>query len=121
VVKLEYVDKAKKAYGSKCEFENCGWEDAQCDVHHINYKEQQDYEKTIRKAIKEDDVELTNKTIMQANKRGFLFFNYQTMQLTKDDRINNLAVLCPNHHRYVHSLDLGMDILNRIPKRKKNK
>ena len=113
-----YAEIGIETYGSKCEFNKCGWEDATCDVHHINYQEQQEIEKKIRRAIKENNVELTNQLILEACQKGFLFFNYETMDLEKDHRSMNLAILCPNHHRYVHYVDMGMDILNKIPPRK---
>ena len=114
----DYSDIAKKIYGTICEYQNCGWSDAQCDVHHINYQEQHYFEKKIRKDIKENNQNKANESIIQAKEKGFLFFDYKKMQLSKDDRSNNLTVLCPNHHRFVHSIDMGMDILHRIPKRK---
>ena len=115
---IKYAELGNKIYGSKCEFEGCGWEEAKCDVHHINYQEQQDIEKRIREAVRENDVELTNRLILEASKKGFMSFDYKTMELEKDHRSVNLAVLCPNHHRYVHHLDMGMDILKKISQRR---
>lgn len=115
---IKYSVLGMQTYGMKCEFDGCGWEDATCDVHHINYQEQQEIEKRIRKTVREDSVELTNQLILEANQKGFLFFDYEKMELSKDHRSTNLAVLCPNHHRYVHHIDMGMAILEKIPPRK---
>ncbi len=114
----KYAILGMQTYGSQCEFGGCGWKEATCDVHHINYQEQQDIEKRIRSSVKESNVELTNQLILEANQKGFLFFDYESMDLEKDHRSINLAILCPNHHRYVHHIDMGMDILKKIPPRK---
>ena len=114
----KYAQTGLETYGKKCEFDGCGWEEATCDVHHINYQEQQDIEKKIRKAVRGNNVELANQLILEANKKGFLFFNYDKMELEKDHRSINLAILCPNHHRYVHHVDMGMSILEKIPPRR---
>ena len=45
-------------------------------------------------------------------------FNKETKQLEKNNQSKNLAVLCPNHHRYVHYVDMGVAILNYLPPRK---
>lgn len=115
---MEYNELGKKVYGRVCEFDGCGWDLATCDVHHISYKEQQEYEKLLRHFYKNNDLDSFKMTLYNAKSEGFNHFNSVTLQLTKDDRSTNLCVLCPNHHRYVHHFDIGLDILNYIPERK---
>jgi hypothetical protein len=91
---MNYVEIGHKTYGTKCEWVGCGWDAAQTDVHHINYQQHQ---------AEEDEAR---------GSKGEHF------QLPKDNNSTNLAVLCPNHHRFVHARDLGMDILKYIPIRK---
>lgn len=114
----DYSDDAKKVYGNACEFDGCGWQEASCDVHHINYDEQQGIEVLIRQALKKKDNVKAEQLIKQAKDKGFLSFDKKTMELDKDNRTTNLAVLCPNHHRYTHFKDLKMSILNHLPPRK---
>lgn len=113
-----YRKDAIKEYGEKCEWIGCGWDAASCDVHHINYQEQWEIERAIRKAVIDNDMGLFAQLLSKARDMGFPTYNQKTRQLDKDDRVSNLVVLCPNHHRYVHSEDLGMKVLNFIPKRK---
>jgi hypothetical protein len=115
---MDYAELAKHHYGECCEYESCGWSESVCDVHHINYKLQWDLENKIRDAHKNNDFEQAKMWVDAALSKGFRKFNIKKMQLEKDDRLHNLAVLCPNHHRYVHKEDMGMTILSKIPKRK---
>jgi hypothetical protein len=115
--KVNYSKIAKEAYGESCEWIGCGWNESDCDVHHINYQLQWDLEKKIRTAHRSADIERARELADIANSKGFGKFDIKTMQLGKDDRLLNLAVLCPNHHRYVHDEDLGFDIFKYIPKR----
>ncbi len=112
-----YSEIATKTYGISCEFNNCGWDEATCDVHHINYQEQHEVEKLLRYLVKVSDMEGYKSALMKAREKGFSAFNTITLQLDKDNRSINLCVLCPNHHRYVHHKDLGMEILNYLPPR----
>lgn len=107
----------RETYGHACEFVGCGWDTAICDVHHINYKEQQMVEQGIREALKSGSKNMLDFYENRRKEFGFGEFNKKTNQLPKDDRAKNLTVLCPNHHRYVHTVDMGMDILKYIPKR----
>lgn len=113
-----YHDDALAAYGTVCEWVGCGWNVAECDVHHISYQEQQEIEKTIRNAIKIGDMNLFAQLLVKANDMGYLHYDKKTNQLEKDNRVSNLTVLCPNHHRYTHEQDLGKAILSYIPIRK---
>jgi hypothetical protein len=115
---MSYVDVAKKTYGASCEFIGCGWNAASCDVHHINYQEQQTTEKALRQFLIHNKMEPFAQLLAHAVDRGFLAFDMKTRQLAKDDRSQNLAVLCPNHHRYLHTVDMGMKILEYIPPRR---
>lgn len=114
---ISYSELALKTYGKSCEYNNCGWSEATCDVHHINYQEQHEFEKILRYLIKLSDMESFKTTLLLAKEKGFNNFNSVNLQLAKDDRANNLCVLCPNHHRYVHYKDLGLEILNYLPPR----
>lgn len=113
-----YRDIGILVYGDKCEFDGCGWNAAPCDVHHINYQEQQKFEKELKKHLMYNSTDRFAQVLAEAVSKGFLSYDTKTGQLSKDDRSINLAVLCPNHHRYVHHVDLGMDILKHIPPRK---
>lgn len=114
----DYSDIAKKVYGNACEFNGCGWAEASCDVHHINYKEQQKIERKIRTAIRTGDKDKVTELLIYAKSKGFLKFDFSELQLSKNDDPSNLTVLCPNHHRYVHFKDIGMAVLDHIPRRK---
>lgn len=118
-MKKSYREIAIEAYGNQCEFEGCDWSESNCDVHHINYRDQQALEKEIRKSKKALDTARYHILLEYARSRGFYTFDEESAQLSKDDSVHNLAVLCPNHHRYVHDKDLGNNILKYIPERKK--
>jgi len=92
---MSYVETGRKTYGTSCEWIGCGWDAAPCDVHHINYQAHQE---------QEDEERAT---------KGSTSF-----QLPKDGTSKNLAVLCPNHHRFLHRIDLGLKVLDYIPPRK---
>lgn len=79
-----YETIGRKCYGTACEFDGCGWSAAPCDVHHINYQEHNRHEVAARE------------------------------QMEKDGSSSNLAVLCPNHHRIVHHIDMGLALLQHI-------
>lgn len=115
---LDYNDLGKMTYGKKCEFDKCGWDLATCDVHHINYQEQHVIENKIRTAHKMNDSTLKKQLVAQAKEQGFLSYDDNEHQLEKDNSSKNLSVLCPNHHRYVHFVDMGMKILDHLPPRK---
>lgn len=112
-----YSKAGREAYGEACEFIGCGWDAAICDVHHINYQEQQMVENGIREALQSGSKNMLEFYENRRKELGFGPFNKNTNQLPKDDGVKNLSVLCPNHHRYVHTVDMGMDILKYIPKR----
>jgi hypothetical protein len=112
-----YSQDGKAAYGHKCEFIGCGWDAATCDVHHINYREHQMVEDGLREAYKTGSANMIEFYENRRLEHGFREYNRNTRQLPKDDRVQNLSVLCPNHHRYLHDIDMGMDILQYIPKR----
>lgn len=112
-----YHDKATTMYGNMCEWIGCGWHVGWCDVHHIGYKEQQAMEKLIREAYDKQDIPMYMALCSDAKKRGWGSYNVKDRNLQKDDKLYNLAVLCPNHHRYVHTVDLGINLLQFIPPR----
>jgi hypothetical protein len=93
-MKKDYTEIGHETYGTKCEWVGCEWDAATTDVHHINYQQHQKLEDLLR---------------TQKNNSHF--------QLAKDDDSKNLAVLCPNHHRYTHSKDIGLKILQFLPER----
>jgi hypothetical protein len=80
---------------------------------------QWDLEKKVRESHKKGDIESARMWSQVAWSKGFRGFNIKTMQLGKDDRLSNLAVLCPNHHRYVHDKDMGLLLLSLIPERER--
>lgn len=115
-----YRSTALAAYGTKCEWEGCTWEHTSCDVHHIDYIEQQGMEKRFRSMLDSDYKfsAMWFEIQRQAEAKGWGTFNVQDRQLHKNDHVSNLAVLCPNHHRLVHEQDLGKQVLKHIPARK---
>lgn len=99
-----------ETYGDKCEI--CGF--SIVEVHHIDYQEHQEVEDYIRYLSKNNhDV---SKLVEEAKELGYL--NWDGHQLSKDDRSENLAVLCPNCHRFIHRLNVGKKILRVLDKRK---
>jgi predicted HNH restriction endonuclease len=104
MINKHYRESALKTYGETCEI--CGHKTA-LEVHHIDYQEQWDAEKKIRKG------EITLDEVKQL---GYLaFFNNQ---LAKNDSTKNLAVLCGNCHSLIHTLDSGKKLLKAIKERK---
>lgn len=114
----KYHNTATEVYGSKCEWIGCGWDAADLDVHHISYQEQQEIETEIRKAINSGNMDQFAQLLAKAQDMGYPHYDQKDRQLDKDDRASNLTVLCPNHHRFVHTEDLGMKVLTFIPPRK---
>lgn len=115
---MNYKQTGHETYGTKCEWEGCGWDEAGCDVHHISYQEHNRLESKMRAAIGQGDMEKFARLCAEARKQGFMEYKRMARQLDKDDRSTNLTVLCPNHHRLVHVQDMGLDVLKRIPPRK---
>jgi len=113
---MGYADIAKKVYGRKCEI--CGWGKASPDVHHIDYQEHTDFEKGIRIAQKYNQTEVYDQLCKLALERGYGHYNPTTRNLPKNDRPENLSVLCPNCHREVHFFDYGMKLLDVLPPRR---
>lgn len=111
---------AIEVYGEACEWIGCGWSAASCDVHHIDYQEQWEYERKLRALFDqgEEAFEEYQAFVKEAHEKGYGFFNSRNRQLHKNDHPSNLTVLCPNHHRYVHTQDLGMKLLSFVPQRK---
>lgn len=116
---MGYAEQGKEAYGTSCEWIGCGWNQGTCDVHHISYQEHQEIENHLRAYYMMNDEESFQEMQEVAYSWGYGAFNKKTRQLPKDDRIENLSVLCPNHHRFVHTQDMGMNIASYIPRRKK--
>lgn len=115
---MSYSETARHTYGNKCEWIGCGWNADTCDVHHINYQEQQTLEDALRLAYRTANMSMIALYEKRREEMGFKSYNIRTGQLPKDDDSKNLAVLCPNHHRYLHGKDLGMEVLKYIPARK---
>ena len=93
-----YEQTARTSYGDTCEWtENgvrCGWDKAPCDVHYIDYQEHLLAEKVMRKQL-----------------------NDPKFELPKNHKRENRCIICPNHHKVVHYLDLGLKILEFLPPR----
>lgn len=117
-VKSGYRADALQAYGTACEWIGCGWNAGSCDAHHIDYQEHQEHEDLIRKFSKLEDKTYYIEALKEAKELGYLSYDVKEKQLEKDNTVHNIAVLCPNHHRFVHTLDLGMKLLDYIPERK---
>lgn len=113
---MSYSEKAKKSYGKVCEFDGCGWS-LSCDVHHINYQEIEALESRYQDAMHMKWFEKMDELTEIAKEKGFSHFDLRG-NLKKDDRLNNLTVVCPNHHRYIHHYDMGISVLSHIPNRK---
>jgi hypothetical protein len=116
---MSYSRDGKNAYGELCEWIGCGWNQATCDTHHIDYEVHQEIENNIRAYYMMEDDEHFEYMLDLARRLGYGEYNQKTRQLPKNDSISNLAILCPNHHRYVHHHNLSMDLLEYIPRRKK--
>jgi hypothetical protein len=114
---MSYAEKAKETYGTACEWIGCGWNQGTCDTHHIDYQEHQEIEDALRFFLRKNNIESFLAFEKEAVEKGYGRFDKEDNQLSKNDAKENLAVLCPNHHRYVHTNDLGMKLLWYIPKR----
>lgn len=99
-----------ETYGNKCELCSHGL----VEVHHIAYNEHQAFEDKVRKAYREGS-EL-HSLLEQALKLGYE--TWDGRQLGKDNRSTNLAVLCPNCHTLVHTVDMGKKLLKALPPRR---
>lgn len=106
---MDYRQLGLETYGYKCEI--CSY--SIVEIHHISYKEQWDLEKKLRK---EKELEEILELLKRARELGFL--NWDGKQLSKDDRSTNLSVLCGNCHSLIHRLDVGMNLLKVIDRRK---
>jgi len=106
---MDYRQLGLETYGYKCEI--CSY--SIVEIHHISYKEQWDLEIKLRK---ENRLEETLELLKQARELGFT--TWRNNQLSKDDRSTNLAVLCGNCHSLIHRLDVGMNLLKVIDRRK---
>lgn len=101
---MHYSEVATRTYGKRCEWIGCGWDEAGCDVHHLDYQEHNTLETSLRRGEEQE-----------TGKYGIFIDG----QLPKNDSSDNLSVLCPNHHRFVHHADLGLTVLDYIPPRRK--
>lgn len=115
-----YQTDATEAYGKVCEFFGCGWNLTTCDVHHIDYQEQQECERKMRALADAGQIDspMFQSLQLKATSNNWGTYNAKTRQLLKNDDVLNLTVLCPNHHRFVHHHDMGKMILHFIPPRK---
>lgn len=107
-----YRDIGIEMYGSQCEICSHGI----VEVHHIDYHKHQEFENRMRKAVKMRDYDLLEQLLEKAKECGFLEWDGE--QLSKDDRSTNLAVLCSNCHSLIHGLDVGVNLLNVLNRRK---
>lgn len=114
VINKNYRDVALTVYGKSCEL--CGHR-ISLEVHHIDYKEHQQFEDTLRYQLKYDTMAFS-KTMAEAKKSGYDIFNSNDKQLSKNDDSENLSVLCGNCHSLCHIIDYGKNLLNAIPPRK---
>lgn len=109
---MNYAALAKKIYGEACEL--CGWSRASCDAHHIDYQEHLAHERAMRQAIGNPAV--LERLQQEAFAQGWGYFAHG--RLPKNDNPRNLAVLCPNCHRWVHDFNIGKDLLDMLPPRR---
>jgi hypothetical protein len=107
---MSYREIGLNVYGDHCEI--CGY--GIVEVHHIDYKLHNDYERVLRKKVKAN--QNVESILENAKQEGFL--EWSGHQLSKDDRSINLAVLCPNCHAMVHKADIGLALLKLLPERK---
>lgn len=107
---MSYRDTGIEAYGHSCEI--CGY--GIVEVHHVNYQLHTEWEKKLRLAARKG--ENLSELLSVAQKLGFL--EWDGHDLSKDDRVSNLSVLCGNHHNLVHLFDAGLNLLKALPKRK---
>lgn len=102
---------AREAYGASCEL--CGWDKAPCDIHHIDYQEHMILQENIKHSSGKERTEL----LELAKSLGFERF--RNGRLSKNNSLENLVVVCPNCHREIHESDMGKEILEFLPPRKK--
>jgi hypothetical protein len=107
---MDYRLTGLETYGYRCEI--CGH--SLVEVHHIDYQEQQQLESLIRKAAKAGE-DLT-KLLELAKNAGYE--EWDSNQLSKNDRSTNLAVLCGNCHSLIHRLDVGKKLLKVLERRR---
>lgn len=107
---MDYRQLGLESYGYKCEI--CGH--SLVEVHHISYQEQWEMEKKLREATKQK--RNITKLLEEAKEKGFL--QWDDNQLSKDNRSTNLSVLCGNCHTLIHQLDVGMNIIKVLDRRK---
>lgn len=106
----DYREIGLETYGDKCEI--CGH--SMVEVHHISYQEQWALEIELRKAVKaKRDI---SKLLQKAKDQGYL--EWDGNQLSKDNRSTNLSVLCGNCHTLIHRIDVGMNLIKAIDRRK---
>lgn len=114
MINKNYRDVALTVYGNSCEL--CGLR-MSLEVHHIDYKEHQQFEDLLRHQLKYDTMGFS-KTMTEAKKLGYDIFDSNSRQLTKNDDPKNLSVLCSNCHWLCHAVDYGKSLLKVIPPRK---
>jgi hypothetical protein len=112
VINKYYRDAAIEKYGHACEI--CGH--SIVEVHHINYQEHGNIEKQIRAAEKSGNKNAISSLIENAKYMGFV--EYKNGQLSKDDHVGNLSVLCGNCHSLIHLMDVGLKLLKALKGRK---
>jgi hypothetical protein len=103
---MDYRQAGLETYGHKCEI--CGY--SIVEVHHINYQEHQAIENKLRKT--------DNPESLLEKAREMNFTDWDGHQLSKDNRSTNLAVLCGNCHSLIHRLDVGMNLIKVLDRRK---
>lgn len=102
---------AREAYGAACEL--CGWGKAPCDIHHIDYQEHM----ILQENIKHSNGKSRTALLELATSLGFERFS--NGRLSKNNNLDNLAVVCPNCHREIHETDMGKEILEYLPPRQR--
>lgn len=114
MINKNYRESALKTYGETCEL--CGHRTS-LEVHHIDYKEHQELEDTLRHQVKFDTMAFS-KTMTEAKKLGYDAFNSDAKQLSKNDDTKNLSVLCGNCHSLCHLIDYGKNLLKALKSRR---
>lgn len=106
-----------RVYGTACEYDGCGWQEAATQVHHLDYRFQQAQERELRYLLATGNQSRYRALILVLQGLGY-YWDEKSRDLTKSMDPLNLAVLCPNHHAVTHALDQGTEILKHLPPRK---
>ena len=115
MINKHYHDSAIETYGDSCEI--CGHR--MClEVHHLDYQEHQEIEDRIRIADTDKKKKGLPELLKEAKEKNYL--EYHSNQLSKNDSVKNLSVLCGNCHKFIHKIDCGQLLLKALKDRKED-